>query len=177
MKSIDLDPCLAEHYPARTWVTHPRAGLLANAIYGKYGDKPKGYKFSQLGIKGVEAFKAIRKTFNTKNVGIIVRSFHDPKTKGDCLDLKDGKQLIRLSIRLKDEDDLLTTLAHELIHADQMQRGDLKINGNGTVVWKGVEYEAVSPKNNYDKYRNFPWEKEARDGQEILKAALEKLLF
>ena len=65
--------------------------------------------------------------------------------------------------------DTLTTIAHEMIHVAQYDRGDLVQKRNlftGTkVLWKGVDHTNT-------EYRSKPWEIEAFDNQDrIMKLA------
>jgi oligoendopeptidase F len=52
---------------------------------------------------------------------------------------------------------LISTFAHELTHAAQMLRGDLK-HEDGWAVWKGRHY--AEPRS-VAEYENLPWEREA----------------
>ncbi len=56
-------------------------------------------------------------------------------------------------------------IAHEMVHMDQMARGDLDYNDNN-VIWKGKEYSR-SKMNEGSK--NLPWEKEAYKKTENMK--------
>jgi len=49
------------------------------------------------------------------------------------------------------------TIEHEMIHVDQMKRGDLSYDDN-SVLWKGKRY---SRKNMDEGNKKLPWEKEA----------------
>lgn len=46
-------------------------------------------------------------------------------------------------------------ICHELIHLSQMEKGDLIINSNKEIIWKGNKYNGDIP------YNNREWEKEA----------------
>ena len=54
-------------------------------------------------------------------------------------------------------------IAHEMVHMDQMARGDLDYNDNN-VIWKGKEY---SREQMNEGSKNLPWEKEAYKKQKI----------
>ncbi len=62
-------------------------------------------------------------------------------------------------------------IAHEMVHMDQMARGDLDYNDNN-VIWKGKEYSR-SKMNEGSK--NLPWEKEAYKRTENMKKSPAKL--
>lgn len=53
------------------------------------------------------------------------------------------------------------TIEHEMIHIDQMKRGDLNYD-NKNVTWKGKKYPRSKMK---EGAKNLPWEKEAYDKQ------------
>lgn len=63
-----------------------------------------------------------------------------------------------------DIEDLFTTLAHEMVHAKQYARGQLKSvitkNGNLTYQWLGYIYES--------EYVDSPWEQEAFRRERLL---------
>ena len=48
---------------------------------------------------------------------------------------------------------------HEMVHIDQMERGDLDYDNNN-VYWKGKKYSRASM---VEGAKNLPWEKEAYD--------------
>lgn len=61
---------------------------------------------------------------------------------------------------------ILSTICHELVHAEQYHTGRLSKSGIATSLWNG---EAVKNKGTtYKAYRNQPWEIEAFDRQEDL---------
>ena len=56
----------------------------------------------------------------------------------------------------------VTALFHELVHVRQRWLGFLDNSYRvGYRVWKGVEYEMVSPSVDWEGYRALPWEDEA----------------
>lgn len=58
------------------------------------------------------------------------------------------------------EDDLLLTLAHEMIHIKQFANGDLK-NCTKSSRWKGKYYKMGNSVVDIQEYYNYPWEAEA----------------
>ena len=62
-------------------------------------------------------------------------------------------------------------IAHEMVHMDQMARGDLDYNDNN-VIWKGKEY---SREQMNEGSKNLPWEKEAYNKTENMKKSPAKL--
>ena len=64
-------------------------------------------------------------------------------------------------------------IAHEMVHMDQMARGDLDYNDNN-VIWKGKKY---SREQMNEGSKNLPWEKEAYNKTENMKKSPAKLNF
>jgi len=62
-------------------------------------------------------------------------------------------------------------IAHEMVHMDQMARGDLDYNDNN-VIWKGKKY---SRKKMNEGSENLPWEKEAYNKTKNMKKSPVKL--
>lgn len=152
-----------------------RAFVATNAMYGKYGDKIHAIRMAELAECAIDAFGQLHPKFDTSKVSVIIRSFRCQEDFGDCFDDVDGKQILRLNVKLKTKVDIIRTISHELIHADQMQRGDLKIKGQN-VIWKGIECPMVTAARNYKKYRGQPWEVEAFDNQDVVAEQIGELL-
>ena len=53
------------------------------------------------------------------------------------------------------------TIEHEMVHVDQMKRGDLDYT-DSHVIWKGKKYSRASMQ---EGAKNLPWEKEAYSKQ------------
>ena len=64
---------------------------------------------------------------------------------------------ITLNNKLKDPEQIDDVVDHEMVHIDQMKRGDLDYDDNN-VIWKGKKYSRASMK---EGAKNLPWEKEA----------------
>ena len=64
---------------------------------------------------------------------------------------------ITLNNKLKDPEQIDDVIDHEMVHIDQMKRGDLDYDDNN-VMWKGKKYSRASMK---EGAKNLPWEKEA----------------
>jgi hypothetical protein len=64
-----------------------------------------------------------------------------------------------------DEDYFKETLAHELIHAKQLLKGELKDIGGFKTLWKGEEYVNLRGFLKEEHYKNLPWEVEAYSRQ------------
>jgi hypothetical protein len=68
-----------------------------------------------------------------------------------------------------DEDYFKETLAHELVHAKQLLKGELKDDVGFTTIWKGEEYVNLRNKLPEAVYKALPWEAEAYDLQRLYK--------
>ena len=64
---------------------------------------------------------------------------------------------ITLNNKLKDPEQIDDVIDHEMVHIDQMKRGDLDYDDNN-VIRKGKKYSRASMK---EGAKNLPWEKEA----------------
>ena len=64
---------------------------------------------------------------------------------------------ITLNNKLKDPEQIDDVIDHEMVHIDQMKRGDLDYDDDN-VIWKGKKYSRASMK---EGAKNLPWEKEA----------------
>ena len=64
---------------------------------------------------------------------------------------------ITLNNKLKDPEQIDDVIDHEMVHIDQMKRGDLDYDDNN-VIWKGKKYSRASMN---EGAKNLPWEKEA----------------
>lgn len=62
---------------------------------------------------------------------------------------------------------VVTTLMHELVHAEQYKQGRLKSSG-GAFFWNGQLQVPVDPSVSVEAYKNLPWEKEAYGRQDEL---------
>lgn len=58
-------------------------------------------------------------------------------------------------------------LSHELIHLNQMHRGDLCGTATGAITWRGTVYTDTASLD-YGSYLELPWEEEAHRQQEWL---------
>ena len=72
---------------------------------------------------------------------------------------------IILNKNICDPDQLENTISHEMVHVDQMRRGDLYYDDK-YIYWKGKKYSRKSLKEGNPK---LPWEKEAYKKEKPLK--------
>lgn len=76
---------------------------------------------------------------------------------------------IDISLYSKNFGTILTALAHELIHVDQVVRGSLQLTSNKRVyMWNNKKYKLINGICNYEKYKKLPWEKEAFEKQDLI---------
>ena len=74
---------------------------------------------------------------------------------GLCISKGNHTFILKLNRKMNDEN-MLRTIFHELIHVSQIERGDYDPH---LATWKGVEYEG---------YKETPWEKEAFELEEVM---------
>jgi len=72
---------------------------------------------------------------------------------------------IIINKNISDQDQLENTISHEMVHVDQMKRGDLAYNDK-YIYWKGKKYLRSSLKEGDKK---LPWESEAYRKEKPLK--------
>ena len=77
---------------------------------------------------------------------------------------RDSSELVEISYKLKPKD-VMKTLAHELVHAQQYDTGKL-VYKNRVHYFDGVP--VLSSGTTYKAYRRLPWEKEAFGKQDLL---------
>ena len=70
---------------------------------------------------------------------------------------------------------MLYSLCHELVHLDQVVRGDFGMDDDQNILWKNQIYDPNKYKKGHDQrkkdqsdYRETPWEKEAYDKEKNL---------
>ena len=87
-------------------------------------------------------------------------------------------EVAEVEVRFRTVFNLLSVLAHELVHAEQFHSGRLSLKSEYARGW--VYYWHGEPVNNkgttYERYRNQPWEKEAFSRQIEIAMAVAKEL-
>jgi hypothetical protein len=82
------------------------------------------------------------------------------------------KKRIRLNLHLE-LNDILLPLVHELIHVNQLHKGQLSISRKGEYVWEGAVYRVDPAKMLYKDYSKLPWELDvAKKQQDLLRKLL-----
>ena len=90
-----------------------------------------------------------------------------------------SEKVLFLNVCKYDYDDCLTTLAHELVHAEQYKQGRLSVSSfitkKGYInYWNGEEI--TNKGRTYNSYRKQPWEVEAFGRQSGLAKKVKKLI-
>lgn len=109
------------------------------------------------------AYKLMDRLAHNINVDIILKKQDD--TDGWCVwaDKNIKSREFELSIKKNlDDEDLILTIMHEMVHVKQMAKGELKelYRGGHRQVWKGKTVNK--------NYEDQPWEKEAYRMQDKL---------
>ncbi|UKA12897.1 hypothetical protein [Photobacterium damselae] len=95
----------------------------------------------------------------------IVTSSSLKKNVNGCIRHADTHNKTEILIRnRKSIHDMIETLAHEMVHAQQVKEGRLVCVSAECRLWNGKPY-AKNSKQSYQEYRNLPWEKEAFERQ------------
>jgi hypothetical protein len=98
------------------------------------------------------------------NEQVILKPIRSLKTTG--MHVEDGENLNKIFVDPRYSVlRVLSTIAHELIHAEQYFTGKMSIQDGYFRAWNGKGYQM--PKS-YDEYINLPWEKEAFERQDDL---------
>ena len=98
------------------------------------------------------AFKLSNPPYNCDNTPI----YHIDMEDG-VLGKANNNGTIVINKDIKDTKQINDVIDHEMVHIDQMKRGDLDYDDNN-VIWKGKKYSRASMK---EGAKNLPWEKEA----------------
>lgn len=91
-------------------------------------------------------------------------------------DVKSKRIIISLNRELKGAE-LFTVAIHELTHASQFLRGELKNNSEG-FIWRGVPFycdDDFWQHMPFAMYKSLPWEREAYDSARLAKRLWKKL--
>lgn len=74
--------------------------------------------------------------------------------------------------------EVVYAISHELVHFDQIMRGDMREGEEGYVIWKGQAIKAIRGDDDMIGYMNQPWEKEAfAKGDRICLAVAQAISF
>lgn len=121
----------------------------------------------------IKAFERIITEYVSRFDSKYTVSFNITETKCNGYMNVDGDviEIVVSTARIANKLGALNTVAHELVHVEQVIRGDMEFNNdNGHIDWCGVHVkfsEIVSlMKNNIAGYFNLPWEKEAYGREE-----------
>jgi len=104
----------------------------------------------------IKAFDECKKIFKIDNVKLFVRNLR--KAQGHY---NNAKKEIAVDVRVYDLKSIVSTIIHEMTHAQQYATKKMSQKG-AKVVFEKVEYNRVNPSKNFEDYQNQPWEIEAR---------------
>jgi hypothetical protein len=105
----------------------------------------------------------------SKYVNIKIRHNNNDRMVGYCHGDEEEAWIELDATLVGDEDYFKETLAHELVHAKQLLKGELKDDVGFTTIWKGEEYVNLRNKLPEAVYKALPWEAEAYDLQRLYK--------
>lgn len=102
----------------------------------------------------------------------IIRLCHIPGYNhfGMCYGSDDKSSTVMIDVRCNDfdEEELLESLCHELVHSKQWERGDFRREGTETIWRDQISIrEAIKNANTLSEYQKLPWEAEAYEQQSI----------
>jgi hypothetical protein len=105
----------------------------------------------------IKAFDECKKIFKVDNVKLFVRNLR--KAQGHY---SNAKREIAVDVRVYDLKSIVSTIIHEMTHAQQYATKKMSQKGE-KVIFEKVEYNRVKPSKNFEDYQNQPWEIEARE--------------
>ena len=105
----------------------------------------------------IKAFDECKKIFKVDNVKMFVRNLR--KHQGTYAN---AKKEIAIDIRKYDLRQIVSTIIHEMTHAQQFESKKMAYK-NGKVVFAKKEYAQVKASKDFEAYQNQPWEIEARE--------------
>ena len=109
------------------------------------------------------AFDECKKLFDVQNYSMLINNIRKKNTLGVCIS---AKKTISIDIRRYDLKDIVSTIIHEMTHAQQFETKKLKHKNSKVSVFENKEYKNVDSNKDHDAYLNLPWEIEARANQE-----------
>ena len=147
--------------------------IADSIMYGRYGHmKAKSIEVAKLFKM---ATKHARKIMDLpETLGLEVRPIRGNVTGY----YKNASRIIGVDPRDRTLGAILSTIMHELVHAEQYHTGRLAIK-QGVHTWNnemGDQVTAIVSSSSYKKYRAFPWEVEAYSRQEDLAARITAMI-
>ncbi len=109
------------------------------------------------------AFDECKKLLNVKNYSMLINNIRKKNTLGVCIS---AKNTISIDIRRYNLKDIVSTIIHEMTHAQQFETKKLSHKNAKISVFENKEYKVVDNNKDHDAYLNLPWEIEARANQE-----------
>lgn len=109
----------------------------------------------------IKAYDEIKKILKVKNSKMIFRNLR--KAHGKYIHAQNE---IAIDIRCFDVKSIVSTIIHEMTHAQQYETKKMVCVNNKDVVFAKKEYKRIDSNKNIEGYRNQPWEIEARKNEE-----------
>jgi hypothetical protein len=108
----------------------------------------------------IKAFDECSKIFKVKNTKLL---FNNIRKKGEVGCYVHGINQVKIDIRSFDVKQIVSTIIHEMTHAQQAQNGKLSPSKDGkSMIWAKKEFAKAKT---HDEYLNLPWEIEARNNE------------
>ena len=109
------------------------------------------------------AFDECKKLLNVKNYSMLINNIRKKNTLGVCIS---AKNTISIDIRRYNLKGIVSTIIHEMTHAQQFETKKLTHKNAKISVFENKEYKVVDNNKDHDAYLNLPWEIEARANEE-----------
>jgi len=107
----------------------------------------------------IKAFDECKKIFKIDNVKMFVRNLRTAKGH-----YQHSSKEIAVDIRDRDLKAVVSTIIHEMTHAQQYATKKLS-NKGANYVFESKEFKPVNSRKDYEAYLNQPWEIEARNNE------------
>lgn len=105
----------------------------------------------------IKAFDECKKIFKVDDVKMFVRNL-----RKECGHYANNKKEIAIDVRRYNLREIVSTIIHEMTHAQQFATKKMANKGD-KVVFEKKEYNRVVPSKDFEAYQNQPWEIEARE--------------
>ena len=113
--------------------------------------------------KFIKAFDECKKLLKVNNYSMLINNIRRKNVVGTCIS---GKKTISVDIRRYNLKSIVSTIIHEMTHAQQFETKKLSHKNSKVSVFENKEYKIVHSNKDYEAYLNLPWEIEARANEE-----------
>lgn len=111
----------------------------------------------------IKAFDECKKIFKVDDVKLFVRNIRKASRVGYY---QHSSKEVAIDIRRYNLKEIVSTIIHEMTHAQQHATKKLIQKSNKTVMFDGKNYNDIDASKDFEGYQNLPWEIEARKMQE-----------